>query len=74
MEVVYTASMSRTNIDIDDQLIRKARRLTGIETKKAIVDQALKQLVRNESFRGILRYDGSRVWRGDLKAMRRSRV
>ena len=74
MEVVYTAFMSRTNIDIDDKLIRKARRLTGMKTKKAIVDQALKQLVRNESFKGILRYYGSGVWRGDLKAMRRSRV
>jgi Arc/MetJ family transcription regulator len=34
--MVYDVLMSRTNIDIDDRLIRKARRLTGLKTKKAL--------------------------------------
>ncbi|MBZ5516646.1 MAG: type II toxin-antitoxin system VapB family antitoxin, partial [Acidobacteriia bacterium] len=29
--------MGRTNIDLDDRLIRRARRLTGLRTKKAVV-------------------------------------
>ncbi len=66
--------MSRTNVDIDDRLIRRARRLTGLKTKRAVVNKALEVLVRTESRKGILRYYGSGVWKGDLKAMRRSRV
>jgi Arc/MetJ family transcription regulator len=66
--------MSRTNIEIDDRLIRRARRLSGLKTKKAIVHKALETFVRTENRKGILRYFGSGIWEGDLKAMRRSRV
>jgi Arc/MetJ family transcription regulator len=64
---------TRTNIDIDEGLIRKARKLTGLKTKRQIVDKALELLVRSESRKGILRYYGRGVWRGDLKASRRDR-
>ena len=67
-------AMSRTNIEIDDSLMRKARRLTRLKTKRQIVDKALELLVRSESRKGILRYYGSGVWKGDLKASRRNRV
>jgi Arc/MetJ family transcription regulator len=66
--------MSRTNIEIDDALIQKARKLTDLKTKREIVDRALELLVRTEARKGILRYYGSGVWKGDLKASRRSRV
>ena len=66
-------SMSRTNIDIDESLIRQARKLTHLKTKRQIVDRALALLVRFESRKGILRYYGAGVWKGDLKAARRSR-
>ncbi|MGO9208770.1 MAG: type II toxin-antitoxin system VapB family antitoxin [Terriglobales bacterium] len=66
--------MGRTNINIDDALIRKARKLTRLKTKRQIVDKALELLVRSESRKGILRYYGSGVWKGDLKASRRNRV
>lgn len=65
--------MSRTNIDLDDELVRKARRLTRLKTKRAIVDKALELLVRSESRKGILRHYGSGIWKGDVKAMRRNR-
>ncbi len=65
--------VSRTNIDIDDGLIRKARKLTGLKTKRQIVNRALQSLVRSESRKGILRYYGSGIWNGDLKAARRNR-
>ena len=65
--------MSRTTIDLDDQLVRRALRLTGLKTKKAGVHRALDSLVRAEARKGILRFYGSGVWQGDLKAMRRSR-
>ncbi len=66
--------MSRTNIEIDDELVRKARKLTRLKTKRQIVDKALHLLVRSESRKGILQYYGSGVWKGDLKASRRNRV
>jgi Arc/MetJ family transcription regulator len=73
-EMVYGISMSRTNIDIDEDLIRKARKLTRLKTKRQIVDKALELLVRSESRKGILRYYGGGVWKGDLRASRRNRV
>jgi len=72
--MVYIISVSRTNINIDEGLIRKARKLTRLKTKRQIVDKALELLVRSESRKGILRFYGSGVWKGDLKASRRNRV
>ncbi len=65
--------MARTNIDLDDRLVRRARRLTGLKTKKAVVHRALESLVRAEARKGILKFYASGVWQGDLKALRRSR-
>ena len=72
--MVYSNFMSRTNIDIDESLIRKARKLTHLKTKRQIVDKALEVLIRSESRKGILGYYGSGIWKGDLKASRRNRV
>jgi Arc/MetJ family transcription regulator len=66
--------MSRTNIEINDQLAREAQKLTGLKTKRAIVERALDLLVRTEKRKGLLRYYGSGVWKGELRVMRRNRV
>ena len=71
--MVYTFSMARTNIDIDESLVRKARKLTRLKTKREIVNRALELLVRSESRKGILVHYGTGIWKGDLKAMRRNR-
>jgi Arc/MetJ family transcription regulator len=73
-EMVYAIFMGRTNIEIDETLIRQARKLTRLKTKREIVAKALELLVRTESQKGILRFRGSGIWSGDLKAMRRNRV
>jgi Arc/MetJ family transcription regulator len=65
--------MGRTNIEIDEILVRKARKLTQLKTKREIVDKALELLVRSESRKGILDYYGTGIWKGDAKAMRRNR-
>ncbi len=72
--MVYAIRMARTNIEIDEKLVRQARRLTGLKTKREIVQKALELLVRSEDRKGILKYFGSGIWEGDLKAMRRNRV
>ena len=66
--------MARTNIDIDEALIGKARKVTRLKTKREIVDKALELLVRTEMRKGIVRYYGSGIWKGDLNASRRNRV
>jgi Arc/MetJ family transcription regulator len=73
LRMVYNHFM-RTNIDINESLVRKARKLTRLKTKRQIVDKALELLVRSESRKGILQYYGSGIWKGDSKAMRRNRV
>lgn len=73
--MVYALNaMARTNIDIDEELVRKARKLTRLKTKRQIVDRALELLVRTESRKSILRYYGTGIWSGDLKKSRRNRV
>jgi len=71
---VYSLGMGRTNIEIDESLIRKARKLTRLKTKRQIVDKALDLLVRTETRKGILQYYGTGIWEGDLKKSRRNRV
>jgi Arc/MetJ family transcription regulator len=70
---MYDLLMARTSIDLDDQLIWRARRVTRLRTKKAIVHRALENFGRTEARKGILKFYGSAIWQGDLKAMRRSR-
>lgn len=72
--MVYHTYMPRTNINLDATLIRKARKLTRLKTKRAIVDRALDLLVRSETRKAILRYYGSGIWSGGRKAARRNRV
>jgi Arc/MetJ family transcription regulator len=52
----------RTNIDIDDDLMRKAMRCTGSRTKRAVVDAALRLLVKTQSQTGIRRLRGKVQW------------
>jgi Arc/MetJ family transcription regulator len=66
--------MARTNIDLDEDLLRKAHKLSGLKTKREVVNNALAAYVRLEERKGILRHYGSGIWKGDLKAMRRNRV
>ena len=44
----------RTNIDIDDELMAEAMKATGQTTKKAVVEEALRQLLRAHAFRELM--------------------
>ena len=63
----------RTNIDLDDALVKKAMELTNISTKKALINKALEELIKSNTRRGILQYMDSSVWEGNLKEMRSMR-
>lgn len=68
------ATMSKTNIDLADDLVEEGLILTHLKTKKELVNYALKELVRRERRKGILNLEGKVEWEGDLKEMRKSRV
>lgn len=61
-------------IDIDNDLIAEAMRVTGIKTKREVVDTALRTLARLEKRRSILELEGAIEWQGDLDALRQNRV
>lgn len=63
----------RTNIDIDDKLMKQAMRAANAATKKAAVEMALRQIVQLKKQEGIRKWRGSIQWDGDLAAMRERR-
>ncbi len=65
--------MKRTNIVLDEELVGKGMRLTGITTQKSLIDHALRELVRRKEQRKILRLKGKIHWVGDLDEMRANR-
>ncbi len=64
----------RTNIVIDDGLIHKAMRATGLRTKRAVVEAGLRLLIQVKAQTGIRRLRGKIKWKGNLNEMRTSRV
>jgi Arc/MetJ family transcription regulator len=63
----------RTNIVIDEALVRKARKYTGIKTKRKLVDFALRELVRRKERMSILDLKGKLRWEGNLDESRKAR-
>ena len=64
----------RTNIEIDDQLMREAMRASGCKTKRDVVEAALRLLVQTKAQADIRRLRGRVDWRGDLDKSRLDRI
>ena len=63
----------RITIDVDDTLMTEAQRVSGLATKKATVEEALRLLIklrRQQEMKGAF---GKYHWRGDLNRSRRTR-
>jgi len=60
----------RTNIEIDDELMRRAMAASGLSTKKATVEVALDLLVKIKAQERIREAFGTLPWDDDLDAMR----
>ncbi|MBA3948966.1 MAG: type II toxin-antitoxin system VapB family antitoxin [Acidobacteria bacterium] len=63
----------RTNIDIDDDLMRQALEVTGARTKRAAVEDGLRLLIQTRRQAGLRRLRGKIEWEGDLQKSRQSR-
>ena len=65
--------MKRTNVVLDEKIVGRAKKATGIKVTRQLLDYALRELLRRHSQRDILKLRGKVDWQGDLAAMRRVR-
>jgi len=65
--------MIRTNVIVDEKLVKKALKLTKLKTRKSLFDYALRELLRHEQQRDLLKLRGKIHWEGDLEVMREGR-
>ena len=63
----------RTNIVIDDKLMRDAIRATGVKTKREAVELGLRTLLRLNKQAEIRKFRGKLEWKGDLEILRNDR-
>jgi Arc/MetJ family transcription regulator len=63
----------RTNIVIDDRLMKRAMRASGATTKREAVEKGPKLLAQMKQQEKIRTLRGKVLWEGDLDAMRRDR-
>jgi Arc/MetJ family transcription regulator len=64
----------RTNIVLDEALVEQARKLTGIKTKKELIHEALRTLIRLRQQSEVRLLRGKLHWEGDLDESRQSRT
>ena len=63
----------RTNIVLDDKLVERAQKLTGIKTKREVVHEALRTLILLQEQGSIRTVRGKLKWERDLNDQRSSR-
>jgi len=72
--LIYTDDVDmRTNIVLDDNLIERAQKLTGIKTKREVVQEALRALILLHEQAEVRLLRGKLKWEGDLDEQRQSR-
>jgi Arc/MetJ family transcription regulator len=66
--------MARTNIELDDKLVKEGLKVTHLRTKKELVNYALEELLKRARRKRILKLEGKVRCEGNLEEMRASRV
>ncbi|MDR0442611.1 MAG: type II toxin-antitoxin system VapB family antitoxin [Treponema sp.] len=61
------------NVKIDDNLLAEAMKISGMDTKAAVLNLALKEYLRKNNLKKILHYRGKNIWEGDIDEMRSAR-
>lgn len=64
----------RTNIVLDEKLVERAQKLTGIKTKKEVVHEALRTLILLREQAEARQHRGKLKWEGNLDEQRTSRI
>jgi len=65
--------MKRTNLVLDEELLKEATRVLGQKTYSATVNTALKEIVRQKQVEELADFVGKLEWIGDLSEMREDR-
>jgi hypothetical protein len=65
--------MKRTNLVLDEQLLKTATQVLGEKTYSATVNRALAEAIRNHKILNVASFFGSGIWDGDLSGMREDR-
>ena len=63
----------RTNVVIDDELMSEALEITGLRTKRAVIEETLRTLVRLKKQERVRSLRGKLQWEGSLSALREGR-
>jgi Arc/MetJ family transcription regulator len=63
----------RTNIVLDDKLVKEAMKLSGKKTKRELIDHALHELIKRHKRLALLNLRGKLHWEGDLNEMKATR-
>jgi len=63
----------RTNIEIDDRLMKEAMRAANTKTKRETVEAGLRMLVKVKGQAGIRKLRGKITWEGNLEELRSAR-
>lgn len=61
----------RASIVIDDELMASAIKATGLKTKREVVEQGLKLIIRQNRQQAVRKLRGKLTWEGDLSEMRK---
>lgn len=63
-----------TDVRIDHELLEEAKRLTGLSDERAVLEEALRTLIRAKRQSHLLELRGKVTWEGDLDEIRRGAV
>ncbi|MBF0441200.1 MAG: type II toxin-antitoxin system VapB family antitoxin [Oligoflexales bacterium] len=62
--------MKRTNLIVDEKLLKQAKRLLETDTYSATVNLALQEVIKSHNIKQIADLFGSGIWSGELSTMR----
>lgn len=62
--------MKRTNLLLDEELLKTATHLLGVKSYSAAVNRALEEAIKMVRIKQLSQFIGKSVWEGDLSAMR----
>ena len=60
----------RTNVILDEKLLKAGLKITGLKTRKALIDYALRELLRHNDQLKLLKLRGAVNWQDDLNQLR----
>jgi Arc/MetJ family transcription regulator len=66
--------MKRTNLVLDEEILREATRVLGAKTYSAAVNQAMQEVIRIRKIRSLPEFFGKGLWQGDLTQMREDKT